>query len=395
MSLSRRPARSSVTALALLACLTLSGTAARAQEAEPVFGWTDRAPATPDLDEWSPDIQPAPYFETWDLWMWTDEGTFVMVQYLTASFGFGIERNASGRMIVVSPTGFNRDGVAGEGAWFGDRGWEWDSGDWNWEQEALDITFRDCHIRGDGETFEIAMRGRQRTAYLEATITPTEPMFTPGDGRLEFGWDHHRFYEQTTLPRFDFEGRLNVKPNRDAPDDWQPISGVGYAEHTLTNAFPFEVADAFQGFRALRDDGLSIVFDGLSTPPEYGSEQLGWARIALNGEPLFTSYDVAFVPTDVRAHESGAFVYRVPYGFEVRATSGADWMRVVVHTPELVSAESPFARVGAFLRTVLSAMMSPYDFELGVDYDAWIHIDGHTAFVSGRGWSSINFAQMN
>ncbi len=38
-------------------------------------------------------------------------------------------------------------------------------------------------------------------------------------------------------------------------------------------------------------------------------------------------------------------------------------------------------------------MMSPYDFELSADYEAWVDVDGHTAYVAGRGWTTVNFTR--
>ena len=237
------------------------------------------------------------------------------------------------------------------------------------------------------------MRGRQYTTFFEATITLEEPLFRPGDGRIEYGWDRHSFYEQEVMPRFRFEGRVNRKEGRQAADDWQPLAGVGYGEHTLTNDFPFEVAQRFQGFRALRPDGLSIVYDGLVTAEGHGGRTLGWTRVALDGATLFEGHEVSFVPTNVVDYEAGGVHYALPQGYEFVARDGPDYVRVRVRNAELVSSESPFARIGAFLRAMLGAMMSPYDFELGVDYDAWVHIGGHTAHVSGRGWSSTSITR--
>lgn len=393
----RRPTRSAracrPSLAAITAALVLAPTAPSvAQDQQPVYGWNDRAPRAPTLAEWNPDVHEAPWFETWDFWMWADDGTFVMVQFLTSSFGFGVERNASGRLIVIEPGAYSR-GVPTDGVGFGDRGWDWEDGDWGWEQQPLNITFRDCYVRGDGQTFEIYLRGRDRLTFFEATLELEEPMFRPGDGRLDYGWDRHHFFEQLTLPRYRFSGRVDRKEHRDDEDGWREISGVGYAEHTLTNNFPFEIAEAFQGFRALRADGLSIVFDGLTTPRDHGGRNIGWLRVALDGRQVFEAHDVAFAPNDVRTYEAGSTRYAVPWGYELRAQSGDDWVLVRVFDGDMVSAESPFARISAFLRAMLSAMMAPHDFESSVSYDAWVHIGGETAFVSGRGWSTMNFTR--
>ena len=378
-----------VCALIILACLPLSSVAA--QDQEPVYGLNDTLRGAPSLEELNPDFHESPYFETWDFWMWNDDGTVMLVQFLSSSFGFGIERQASGRLVVISPDAVNV-GDDPEGVHFADRGWAWEDG-WGWTEVPLEITWRDCHLRGDGETFDFYIRGRDRTTFLEATLTMDEPLYRPGDGRLEYGWDKHYFYDQIALPRFSFTGRLNRKSDRDDPDDWQEISGVGYGEHTLTNNFPFEVVERFIGFRALRSDGLTIIADGLTTPVEYGGRGINWGLISLDGVPLIEATDVTIVPTSEVPLEGGSNVYEVPHGAQIVMEDGLNWARINVYNGEIVSASSPFARVGAFLRAMLGALMAPFDFEATSEYEAWIHVDGHTAYVSGRGWLTTNFTE--
>ena len=378
-------------AAALLLVVALAPQTAMAQEQEPVHGLMDSAPTDPTLVELNPNFHESPYFETWDFWMWTDDGTMLLVQFLSSSFGFGIEKQGSGRLIVISPDATNV-GDDPDGVHFADRGWAWDNG-WGWTEEPLDITWRDCYLRGDGETFEFFLRGRDRTTYLEATFELEEPLHRPGDGRLEYGWDKHFFYEQIAMPRFSFTARLNRKEDRDDEDNWEDISGVGYGEHTLTNNFPFEIASRFIGFRALRSDGLTIIADGLTTPMDYGGRAINWGMISLDGEPILESAEAIIVPIDEVPIEGAGNTYMVPHGLQIQLEDGADWARINVYNAELVSATSPFARVGAFLRAMLGALMAPYDFESTTEYEAWIHVDGSTAYVSGRGWLTTNFTE--
>lgn len=381
-----------VLSLLLTLSVAIAPSAARGQDEQPAYDWTDETARPADITEWAPDFHESPYFENWDMWFWADDGTFVMVQYLVSSFGFGIERNASGRLIIIDPDGRNFDG-RGDGLWSGDRGWKWADEMWRWSEDPIEIEFADCHLNIGEDEVTLYMRGRDSRAYFEATLTPQEPMFRPGDGRIELGWDRHHFYEQQVMPRYTFEGRISRRDGRDHPHDWQPVSGVGYGEHTLTNNYPFEVGESFQGFRALRQDGLSIVFDGFTLPVDHGGRNISWVRVGLDGDQVFEGYDVTYAATDVRTYEAPSNTYDVPWGYEVRAENGQDWIHLVVSADEMVSAESPFARVSALLRSVLGAIMSPYDFEMSAEYHAWVHIDGETAYVSGRGWSTMNFSQ--
>lgn len=371
--------------------IALAPTTAHAQEQEPVHGLNDEASTPVELEEFNPNFHEAPYFETWDFWMWSDDGTVMLLQFLSSSFGFGIEKQASGRLIVISPDATNI-GDEPDGVNFADRGWSWDDG-WGWEEVPLEITWRDSFLRGDGDSFEFYLRGRDRTTYMEATMTLVDPLYRPGDGRLEYGWDRHFFYEQIAIPRFTFEGRVNRKDDRDDDDNWEDVTGVGYGEHTVTNNFPFDIAQRFVGFRALRNDGLTIIADGLTTPQEFGGRGINWGIVSLEGDLLLESTEATIVPLNETTFNGGGNDYSVPGGLQIQIEDGANWARVNVYNSELVSATSPFARVGTFLRAMLGAIMAPYDFEATAEYEAWVHVDGHTAYVSGRGWMTTNFPE--
>lgn len=379
--------------LLLLALLSLPALAL-AQEVEPTYGWTSDAPRAADLNEWVPEPRSAPYFENWDLWLWADDGTFVALQFLTSSFGFGFEGQGSARLLIVDADAFNTHNEQTEGVGWGDRGFDND-GDWDWtiESDHIRVDWRDCYFVAHPDRIEVFMRGRRRQNWVEFTLTPEAPYLRPGDGEIAYGWDQHRTYTLQAMPRVRFEGRINQKPDRDAPDAWRPVSGVGYVEHSRTNAFPHDIAREFLGFRALRPDGLSIVVDNVTTPDAYGNTLIPWALVLLDGEVVFESFDVQVVATDTRTENWGDTDYRVPFGYLIEARSGADVLRVNVSNSELVSADSFLNRVSALLRRVISAVMDPYDFDLSNDYDASVTIGGHTAGVSGRGWTTFNATQ--
>lgn len=394
--LTLRRVASLLAALALLApAALLSPGTASAEEAEPVYGWTDRPAEPGDAEDWNPDVQPDLYFENWDFWFWSDDGTFVALQFANSSLGFGIDRKASARIAVIEPHGFNRGGEESDGVTLGDRGFDWDNGDWNWEEVdgGYDVHWRDCTLVGTAEGIEVYARDRHHTVFLELSIEAEGPLFRPGDGRMEFGWDRHAFYELQAYPRVHATGRINRKDERYADDNWVPFEGVGYIEHALTNVFPYEIAQSFLGFRALRGDGLSIVLDSLMLPDNRGARAVPWLVVLLDGEMIFESYDVTIVPVDERTETWGGTEYEIPYGYQVEARANGDVVRVTVDNSELVSADSFLNRVSGFVRSIIGAVMSPYDFELSNDYDAYVRIGGNEAAVAGRGWTTFNATQ--
>lgn len=362
---------------------------AHAQANEPVYGRTDRindAPVTPL--EMNPRLTAAPSFQTWDWWLWTDDGTFVSMQFVVSSFGFGIERQGSVRATAVLPgavsTGGNEPGI-----YRARRGFEYARDEWSFSRDRFDVTLQECHMRGDGETFQVAMF--DDFLKVELDVTMEAPLWRPGDGRLEYGYDRNIRVDELVFPRFRFTGRMSARRTRQAEESWRPIQGVGYGEHVHINAFPFAVGTAWYGFRALRDDGLTILFDDLKTPDTHGGERLGWVLVLLDGQPIFTSHDVTVVETDVRPDENPPSVYPVPWGYTVVAQNGADQVVIEVGNSALVTRDSILSRVSRLIRAALSGRMNPIDLELQNDYRASLTIDGTTAVVRGAGWSTFNF----
>lgn len=385
MNPAKRLLRTSLRVLAVTLALVAP---AVAQVSEPVFDWNDQPAATPSVDDWRPTLADAPYFETWDWWYWTDAGEFIYLQFVVSSLGFGIERQGSVRATVILPGGVSLGGVE-ENVFRGRRGFEWEDGDWSFEPEGFRVDFEDCTIGGDGTTFDLRMY--DNTVKFEATMTMRSPMFRPGDGVVELGWDRALRFALDVLPRFEFEGRLSTRRTRSEPETWRDVSGVGYAEHTRTKGLPVMVGTQWIGFRALRPDGLTILYDDHAVADTYGGRRVPWVLVLLDGEPIFYSTDVHVAQTDIRPEQHAPSVYPVPYGYEVVASSGEDFVALSVFNASLVQQDNILSRVSRLVRAVLSGMMNPMDYDFTADYNATLHIGGVDSSVSGRGWSTANF----
>ncbi len=376
------------TVLPLTLLLAVLAPPVHSQVDEPVYAWDDEAPGTAQLGDWRPDVQPAPYFETWDFWFWTDDGEFITLQYVISSLGFGIERQGSVRGTVVAPGAVSL-GEVEPGIFRARRGFEWEDGDWSFEPDGFRVDFLDCTIGGDGESFDLRMH--DNTIKLEVDMHMQAPLFEPGDGVVRLGWDRRLRYELDVLPRFSFEGRLSTRRTRSDEETWRDIRGVGYAEHSRVNGLPVMVGTQWIGFRALRADGLTVIYDDFAVDETYGSGRYPWVLVLLDGEPIFTSTDVQVVQTDVRPDSHPPSTYPVPYAYQVVARSGVDTVTIEVGNTQLVQMDNILSRVSRFVRAVLSSMMNPMDYEFTADYDVWLDIGGHQAAVSGRGWTTANF----
>jgi hypothetical protein len=385
MPIVRHPAFAALFATVAVAA---AGTAL-AQVPDHVDGWLDEEPLAASIDQLRPDFEEAPYFESWDWWFHTDDGEFVYLQFVISTFGLGIERQGSLRGTAVSPGAVGDEPQGVDGVFRARRGFEWDDGEWTFSDTGFEVTFDDCYMRGDGDTFEVRMY--DNTLKFEATVDVDGAMFRPGDGRIELGWDAAQYYDMNAIPRFAFDGRLSTRATRSADETWRDVSGVGYFEHTRTNTLPVVVAREWLGFRALRADGLSIVYDDVVMTDDFGGGRMPWLLVMLDGDVIFESYDVVFTPTREIVEANPPSNYVLPVAYEIVARSGADSVAVRVDNAALVTRDSILARVSTMLRAILSQTMNPMDYDYTVDYAAWLDIGGSEAQVAGRGWATFNF----
>ena len=225
----------------------------------------------------------------------------------------------------------------------------------------------------------------------ELELTLARPLWQAGDGVTRFGWDGDTTMTEHIFPRFTVTGRLSTRQSKKDSEQWQAVTGRGYAEHRRTSAFPSSVGERWTGFRALREDGLTITMNHLQTPDAYGHATEGWLTVSLGDHLLFASRDLVLKPVDVRNQAIEPSNYAVLFGYRVQARSGTDEVELTVTDGQVELRENPLASVSPMLRAVLASALAPMDYELSNRYDATIHIGGAVAAVAGTGWTTLSF----
>ena len=373
--------------LSLLALVPARGQA----QAEPVRGWVENGSVplvATDLAPWSGE---GTSFESYDFWVWLDDGRYMKLQYVVTSMRagfFSIERQGSLKA-VVAPIGQSTNDDTTDGVFRARRGFSGQDGEWSSSDDAFDLVFDDCYLRGDGRTFHLALLDDRVKTELDLTLD--RPLWQAGDGVTRFGWDGDTTMTEHILPRFSVTGRLSTRKSKKDPEQWQAIAGRGYAEHRRTSSFPSSIGERWTGFRALREDGLTITMNHLQTPDTYGHATEGWLTVSLGDQLLFASRDLVLKPVDLRNQAIEQSNYPVLFGYRVHARSGNDEVDLTVTDGQLELRENPLASVSPMLRAVLASALAPMDYELSNRYDATIRIGGAVAAVAGTGWTTLSF----
>lgn len=373
--------------LSLLALVPARGQA----QAEPVRGWVENGSVplvSTDLAPWSGE---GTSFESYDFWVWLDDGRYMKLQFVVTSMRAGffrIERQGSLKA-VVAPIGQTTTDETKDGVFRARRGFSGQDGEWSSSDDSFSLVFDDCYLRGDGQTFHLALVDDRVKTELELTLA--RPLWQAGDGVTRFGWDGDTTMTEHIFPRFTVTGRLSTRQSKKDSEQWQAVTGRGYAEHRRTSAFPSSVGERWTGFRALREDGLTITMNHLQTPDAYGHATEGWLTVSLGDHLLFASRDLVLKPVDVRNQAIEPSNYAVLFGYRVQARSGTDEVELTVTDGQVELRENPLASVSPMLRAVLASALAPMDYELSNRYDATIHIGGAVAAVAGTGWTTLSF----
>ena len=375
----------------LLLCVFALMPARGHAEAEPVRGWVEEGSVplvATDLTPWGGE---GTSFESYDFWVWLDDGRYMKLQFVVTSMRAGffkISRQGSVKA-VVAPIGQTTTDETRDGVFRARRGFSGQDGEWSSSDNAFNLVFDDCYLRGDGQTFHLALLDDRVKTELDLTLE--RPLWQAGDGVTRFGWDGDTTMTEHILPRFSVTGRLSTRQSRSEPEHWQPITGRGYAEHRRISSFPSSVGERWASFRALRDDGLTITMNHLQTPDTYGHATVGWLTVSLGNEILFASRDLILKPLEVRNQAIEPSNYPVLFGYRVQARSGADEVELTVTDGHIELRENPLASVSPVLRAVLASALAPMDYELSNRYEATLRIGGAVAAVAGTGWTTLSY----
>lgn len=377
--MSRTPALLRVSSLLLLS-LSIALPSANT-EASQWSAWTgDVEPAS--IDDFQPDIRTPPWFQTWDAWLWTDDNKVIVVQLLGSSVARRMQRNGSARAAIIDLSLVG--GAAEREAIHVDRGFDWGKGDWGWNDPALDLYFLDCHVRADGDRWQLAMiKGDVR---IEVELEAESELWMPGSGRLSGGDAQGRL---VLLPRANFRGTLQT----DADAGPSPISGVATLHSTWMDGFPGDVVQQWTRFIAHRADGLSIIAGEVTAPEDSGASGAPWVLVLLNGEVIFSSTDVLFQASGMRADRRGMGTYNLAENLRFAARAGDDTVNITVRNSRQVSVDDLLTKLSPILRAIVARLMAPMDYELEATYEATLRIGGTTAAIAGAGWTTLNFAR--
>lgn len=235
-------------------------------------------------------------------------------------------------------------------------------GEWSYDKNTFKLKIANTSVEATSEdTFQLTHEGDLR---IEVRFRLRVPMWSPGqlhrDGR------YRRVH--IICPRGDVTGKVS----RNGTSEEISADGSGYADHTVTNIAPYDLARRFCRFWGFSGD-TTVVWKAADLTPDYGGKRVGWIMVARRGRIVFTDFDPVFrMDKPQKDPKTG---YEIPRKTTLAARSGKDRVRIV-HRMKRVRRRDLLAEYGAFARMIAGAVATPFRFTQDITYSCNMTLNG-------------------
>lgn len=261
--------------LGLIALIAWIATPLRADPLTPFQG--DSSPVT--LSDIQPHIDQDGnrsnefYSEWWSFVFQMEDGYGAYVQFLVSNLGPG-DGKAVVRATLDLPDGFHLSEKM-----------EYEPGDWEYAKDRFELKLGDNVLGGPMEGLTIHLKNESFEA--EYTLENVAPPWKPGNGRVQYGKSSKRYYEfQVIAPVARMKGKVRVEGD----DQWQPVKGVLYVDHSLATIGMHEQAQRWLRFRSIDPKSTFLLAD-ISPPSIYGDTSIQYAVLFEGGKKVFDALD--------------------------------------------------------------------------------------------------------
>ena len=257
-----------------------------------------------------------------------------------------------------------------------------DGGAWASARERFDVRLGAYRLSGTPQRLALATTADDYA--LDLVATPDPASWRPPQGTLTLTKAPEAFFNTVYVaPRSRVEGTLTVRGQA------QPVKGVGYGIHSVSNCAPYELAWRWLSFRSV-EPGFTVFFRQLVTPQADGRREIAWVVVDGPDGRRFSS-DKVTVTADETTPDKHPNAYPIPGRLVVHATSGADELYLLLRADELRSRDEPLKSQGALVRAVAERVTQPVNLEYYAPFVARLRMGGVERTFDGRGNYELNF----
>jgi len=280
------------------------------------------------------------YSEWWSFVFKLEGGYSAYLQFLVSNLGPG-DGKAVVRASLDLPDGFHLDEKM-----------EYEQGDWEYAKEGFKLSMGDNSVGGPMDALTITLKNESFEA--EYKLRSSAPPWKPGSGRVKYGAGQDRFMEfQVIAPSAVMNGRVRVV----GEDEWRPVKGVMYVDHTLATIGMHEQARRWIRYRYVDSETTFLLAD-IRPPDIYGDETIQYAVLFHDGKKVFDTLDFKMKMgrryTDPK--KEGYFAARL---VEFQSQDGDVKAHGAIRAVKMTNREDYLETVGAAKRFIISKFARP------------------------------------
>lgn len=280
------------------------------------------------------------YSEWWSFVFQMEDGYGAYAQMLLYNLGPG-DGMAAMRTTLDLPDGFHMSEKA-----------MYERGEWDFARDKFEIRLGENVVSGplDG----LVLKLKNESFEAEYRLQNIAPPWKPGNGRAQYGKSEKRHFDfQVIAPVARMTGRVKVE----GEDEWRPVKGIMYVDHTLTTIGMHEQSKRWLRFRSI-DPKRTFLMADIRPPDVYGDESIQYAVLFEEGRKVFESLDLdlGFGSRYVDPKKTGYVAARL-----VEMKQEADDLKVhgAVKARHMTSREDFLAGLSPAIRFVVSKFVKP------------------------------------
>lgn len=299
------------------------------------------------------------YSEKWEFYLYGDDFN-VRLKFEISNFAFSKnEGKVKGKVVKKTPEGEVDYPISAT----------LKSGQWKAGKDGLALDFGDYHLDFDNQIFHL--KGKYEKGEFDFDIPGN--LWKPGTGSVYFGNSKDNVfkygvlsYHQTARGKITFDGN-----SFDAQLQ-------AYGNHYATTLAVYDMFNEVADFRH-RDEHLLVEFRYFVPSQKYSANPFGFMFVAFDGVPVLSSTQIDRTSLETWLDEDN-YSYEIDSRQRIEGTEGSNKGRFEILSATPVPCD-PYANLPAFQRNVASRFAKPVEYNIKMQWELWLDVDGIRARI--------------
>lgn len=214
------------------------------------------------------------------------------------------------------------------------------------DRDRCNVSVANSHVERDGDgVYKVHFESPEDQVVFDFTLTPTTPMWRPGDGHCYFGDNDEKFFAWfVAVPSGIAEATITIK------GETRKLHGIGYHDHNWANCGMQEILDNWYWCRAIID-GYTVINVDIITAEKYGFNRMPIFLVAKDGKILSDNSVVDVTKKDSQTHEVTG--YDIDNRITFHQKSGdTDWTVEYMRERDIVASPPIKGKPNTYVRCV-------------------------------------------